>query len=65
MTEDSKHAILFAATLLAARKLIENIEADKPKLNEEYFIDRAISKAVLVLERIDVKYATRTINLTE
>jgi hypothetical protein len=58
MTEDRKHAILFAATLLSARKLIENIEADKPRLNEQYFIDRAIAKAVLVLERIDALYAT-------
>jgi len=58
MTEQRKHAILFAATLLSARRLIENIESDKPHLNEQYFIDRAIAKVVLVLERIDAKYAT-------
>ncbi len=58
MTEERKHAILFAATLLSARRLIENIESDKPHLNEQYFIDRAIAKAVQVLERIDAKYAT-------
>ena len=34
MTEERKHAILFAATLLSARRLIENIESDKPHLNE-------------------------------
>jgi len=27
-------------------------------MNEQYFIDRAIAKAVQVLERIDAKYAT-------
>jgi hypothetical protein len=58
MTEERKHAILFAATLLCARKLIENIDSDKAPLNERYFIDRAIAKAVTVLERIDAKYAT-------
>jgi hypothetical protein len=33
MTEERKHAILFAPTLLSARRLIENIESDKPKMN--------------------------------
>jgi len=28
MTEERKHAILFAVTLLSARRLIENIESD-------------------------------------
>ena len=32
MTEARKRAILFAATLLCARKLIETIESDKPNL---------------------------------
>jgi hypothetical protein len=32
MTEERKHAILFAATLLCARKLIESIQSDKPDL---------------------------------
>jgi len=58
MTEERKHAILFAATLPSARRLIENIESDKPHLNEQYFIDRAIAKAVQVLERIDAKFPT-------
>jgi hypothetical protein len=31
MTEERKYAILFAATLLSARRLIENIESNKPK----------------------------------
>jgi hypothetical protein len=33
MTEEQKHAILFAATLLSARRSIETIESDKPKMN--------------------------------
>jgi hypothetical protein len=58
MTEERKYAILFAATLLSARRLIENIESDKPHLNEEYFIDKAIEKMCFVMERIDQKYPT-------
>jgi glycerol dehydrogenase-like iron-containing ADH family enzyme len=40
MTEERKHAILFAATLLCARKLIETIESDKPNLAKQDFVDR-------------------------
>ena len=47
MTEERKHAILFAATILCARKLIETIESDKPNFAEEYFVDKAVSKARL------------------
>jgi hypothetical protein len=42
MTEERKHAILFAATLLCARKLIETIESDKPNFAKQFFVDRAI-----------------------
>ena len=42
MTEERKYAILFAATLLSARQLIENMEMDTPHLNEQYFVDKAI-----------------------
>ncbi len=56
MTEERKHAILFAATLLSARRLIENIESDKPHLNEQYFVDRTISKVEFILERIDNRW---------
>jgi hypothetical protein len=35
MEEKRKHAILFAAMLLCARKLIESIEADKPNLAKQ------------------------------
>jgi len=56
MTEERKYAILFAATLLSARRLIENMETDKPHLNEQYFAEKAIDKASFVLERIDRKF---------
>jgi hypothetical protein len=32
MTDERKHAILFVATLLCARKLIESIQSDKPDM---------------------------------
>ena len=48
-----KYALLFAATLLCARKLIESIESDKPNLAKQYFVDKAINEAAFVLERID------------
>ena len=56
MTEDRKHAILFAATLLCARKLIETIDSDKPNFAKEYFVDRAIRESEFILERIDKRY---------
>jgi len=56
MTEERKQAILFAATLLCARKLIETIESDKPNLARQYFVDRAIQEAESILERIDKRW---------
>jgi hypothetical protein len=58
MTEERKHAILFAATILSARKLIDCIESDKPNFVKEYFVDRAINEAMFVLERIDRRWPT-------
>jgi len=58
MTEERRHAILFAATLLCARKLIETIESDKPNMAEQFFIDRAIQKVEFILERIDSRHPT-------
>jgi hypothetical protein len=37
MTEERKYAILFAAALLSARSLIENIEGSKPKIERTVF----------------------------
>jgi hypothetical protein len=53
ISEERKHAILFAATLLCARKLMENIESNKPNMAEEYFIERAVQKAERIMEFID------------
>ena len=56
MTEERKHAILFAATLLCARKLIETMDSDKPNFARQYFVDKAIDEAAFILERIDRKF---------
>ncbi len=56
MTEERKHAILFAATLLCARKLVETIESNKPNMAKQYFVDRAIQEVEFVMERIDKKW---------
>jgi hypothetical protein len=42
MTEERKHAILFAATLLSVRKLINIIAEDKASMAKQFFVDRAI-----------------------
>lgn len=51
MDEQRKYAILFSATILAARKLTEL--GDKPSPAREACIANAISNAELILERID------------
>ena len=59
MTEERKHAILFAATILCARKLIDIIDSDKPNFAKGFFVDKAIEEAAFVLERIDKKWPTQ------
>jgi len=39
MTEERKFAILFAATILAARRLID-LDPDKPNMAKQFFVDR-------------------------
>jgi hypothetical protein len=57
MDEECKFALLFAATILAARKLADLKElADKPCPAREAVIADAISKAELILRRIDNLY---------
>jgi hypothetical protein len=56
MTEERKHAILFAATILSARKLIDCIDSDKPNFAKDYWVDKAVNEAAFVLERIDKKW---------
>src|SRR6266852_9569579 len=55
MTEERKHAILFAVTILSARKLID-MDPNKPNMAKGYFVDRAIDDAVFILERIDARW---------
>ncbi|MGB8473921.1 MAG: hypothetical protein WCE61_07555 [Candidatus Acidiferrum sp.] len=58
MTEKRKHAILFAATILSARKLMDSIESDKPNFAKGYWVERAINEAAFVMEKIDKKWPT-------
>ena len=55
MTEERKFAILFAATILAARKLID-MDPNKPNMEKGYFVDRLIDDAAFILECIDVRW---------
>jgi len=57
VTEERKFAILFAATILAARKLID-IDPNKPNMAKGYFVDRAVDDAAFILERIDARWPT-------
>ena len=60
MTEERKHAILFAATFLSARKLIDIIDKNdnKPNMAKQFFVDKAIEEAAFILERIDDRWPT-------
>lgn len=55
MEEQRKHAILFAATLLSARRLLE-MEPGNPNLAKGYIVDKAIDDAAFILERIDHRW---------
>jgi hypothetical protein len=55
VTEERKFAILFAATILAARKLID-MDPNKPNMAKGFFVDRAIEDAAFILERIDARW---------
>ena len=57
MTEERKFPILFAATILAARKVID-MDPDKPNMAKGFFVDRAIEDAAFLLERIDARWPT-------
>jgi hypothetical protein len=52
MTEERKHAILFAATLLCARKIIDSMDSDNPNMAKQYWVDKAVDEAAFILERI-------------
>jgi hypothetical protein len=54
MTEERKYAILFSATILAARKLTEL--GDKPSPAREACIANAISNAETILRKLDQRW---------
>jgi hypothetical protein len=56
MTEERKFAILFSATILAARKLTEL--GDRPSPAREACIANAISNAEMILRKIDQRWPT-------
>jgi hypothetical protein len=55
MTDDRKYAILFAATLLAARKLID-LDPHIPLPAKSSAIDRAINHAKAIIDEIDRRW---------
>jgi hypothetical protein len=59
MTEESKFAILFAATLLCARKLIER-DKHKPTTATQILVDDAIEDAAYILSRIDLRWPEKS-----
>jgi hypothetical protein len=63
MTEERKFAIMFAATILAARRLID-LDPDKPNMAKGFFVDRAIEDAAFILERIEGACADSAATLT-
>lgn len=57
MTEERKHAIQFAATILSVRKIIEVIDNDDVqnvgrKFWMDQFLNKAIEQAARILEKI-------------
>jgi hypothetical protein len=55
MTEERKFAILFAVTLLCARKLME-LDPDRPSPARVATIENAIRQAAFILEQIDRRW---------
>ena len=64
MDEQRKHAILFAATLLCARKFLPLMETDHPDPSQEFLTEhfrwRAIEQAHRLLEIIDTRWPPET-----
>jgi hypothetical protein len=58
MTEERKFAILFAATLLCARKLIQL--DDRPSPAKVAAVENAIRQAAFIMESIDRKWPAVT-----
>jgi len=61
MTEERKHAILFAATLLCARKIIGLIDTDvTARMSKKHWLDslekQAIEHVAQLAEKIDERW---------
>jgi len=56
MTEERKFAVLFAATLLCARKLMDL--DDKPSPAKVFTVEKAIRDAAYILGEIDKRWPT-------
>jgi hypothetical protein len=56
MTEERKFAILFAATILSARKLAELENPDKPSPKKIATVETSIRHAAYILKEIDRKW---------
>ncbi|PYU55024.1 MAG: hypothetical protein DMG55_29445 [Acidobacteria bacterium] len=50
-----KFAILFAAAIFAARRLV-HLDPDKPNMAKGFFVDRAVEDVVFIMERIDARW---------
>jgi hypothetical protein len=61
MTEDREFALLFAATLLAARKL-NALDSDRPSPAKISAVENAIDQAKFILERIDQRWPFQSEN---
>jgi hypothetical protein len=56
MDEQRKMAILFAATILSARRIQDSMTSNKPDMAKQFYIDKAIEEAAFILERIDKRW---------
>lgn len=61
MNEERKQAILFAATLLCARRLMDGMDSDKPDFAKQFWVDRTIRGTAYILERIDMRWPGRAL----
>jgi hypothetical protein len=65
MTEERKFAILFAATILSARKLAELENPDRPSPKKVATVETAIRHAAYILGEIDRKWPSNTLPPTD
>ncbi len=62
MTEERKHAVLLAATILCARKMMPMLEDETPNIAQAFwtrhYVKRAIEQAARILKKIDELWPT-------